>query len=401
MELSKEQLGFISWFNSQGEGVYVLTGHAGSGKTTVMGELSKGIDALWCAPSHQAKNVLAKRVKRGHVTTIASALGLRPVSNYGGGGGMKFMPCGKDLVFGRDVVVFDETSAINNEHLQWILDKRIKKILMVGDPKQLPPVKSLKSPVFEQGYPTFHLTKIFRQSEGSPILDFATDIRETGNKDPGRHGIKCVFANEGDVMEFFRRYPDGIAVCPSHQEKEYVNRIARGLLSGGKLRPEDKFLQGERLLLESPIEPPKGPQNGDIITIIDDPRSVMFQGFHVWEMIVTAGNDVTYNIRVPNDEPERKAIAKKSKELSSEYRKCGDGYRKGVIEREMDVLASITLAGHGYSITIHKAQGSTYTDVLFLTGGMRFFKGAELKKRMAYTAVTRASENLILCEGVI
>jgi superfamily I DNA/RNA helicase len=109
-----------------------------------------------------------------------------------------------------------------------------------------------------------------------------------------------------------------------------------------------------------------------------------------------------YDIRAPNDESERKAIEKQVRKLSKEYRGCGSEQRKSHLAREMDLLTEgITQAGAGYGVTIHKAQGSTYEDVLFLTGGMRFFRTDAEKKKMAYTAVTRAAKNLILCEGVL
>jgi len=399
--LSKEQNNFADWFINNPSPICVLTGHAGSGKTTVMKEIDRRTKAVWCAPSHQAKNVLANMIKHGDVNTIASALGLRPVKNYGGGGGTKFLPVGKSILDNEKIAIFDESSMIDDEQLKWILEKNISKILFCGDPAQLPPVMSLKSPVFDRNYPTYHLSKVFRQAEGSPILDFATDIRETGGKNPDKYGIKHVGLNLENVMEFYRRYPDGVAVCPTHKEKEFVNTAARKVFD---VENSDKpFLKGERLLLESPIEPPNGPQNGDMVTISSNPKDVYFQGFRVWEMqIVTRKLEEFYDIRVPNDESERKAIENQIRKLSKEYRACGSEQRKSHLAREMDLLTEgITQAGAGYGVTIHKAQGSTYEDVLFLTGGMRFFRTAAEKKKMAYTACTRAAKNLILCEGVL
>jgi len=785
MKLSEEQRNFSDWFLNHKSPICVLTGHAGSGKTTVMGELDKKIKAVWCAPSHQAKNVLGRHVVNGEVKTIDAALGLRPVKNYGGGGGTKFLPRGNSVLNSAKIAIFDEASMINDEKLGWITEKGISKILFVGDPCfageteilmydgttkmiknvgvgqlvmgpdskprktlrvfngvsqlytidqyhgmnytvtenhkiayrrrrnrltegfrddlsednnsrglhrhrqainvsdkyrypsygdyplitakdaanlsnkfsdefggynvpinfpekklqidpyylgqwlgdgdrsamristadvevvdfckkyaakfaslscnskwysdkhyfrvsisrgnkngsaknellerfrkyglisqtggnpksylkhipndflinstenrlnllaglidsdgsydklgsrysfsnsdmklindverlvvslgfrcksnhynegtcifnnkkynakattnlyitgdihnipclikrkiasttkrsvattrinvdktyfgeyfgievdddhlfllkdctvvsncQLPPVMSLKSPVFEKDYPTYHLSKVFRQAEGSPILDFATDIRETGGKNPDKYGIKQVGLNLENVMEFYRRYPEGVAVCPTHNEKEFVNKAARKVFD---IEDSDKpFLKGERLLLESPIEPPRGPQNGDMVTISSNPKDVYFQGFRVWEMQVATNLGAVYDIRAPNDESERKAIEKQIRKLSKEYRACGSEQRKEHLAREMDLLTEgITQAGAGYGVTIHKAQGSTYEDVLFLTGGMRFFRTDAEKKKMAYTAVTRAAKNLILCEGIL
>jgi hypothetical protein len=107
MKLSEEQRDFADWFLGNTSPICVLTGHAGSGKTTVMGELDKKIKAVWCAPSHQAKNVLGRHVVNGEVKTMDAALGLRPVKNYGGGGGTKFLPRGNSVLNGAKIAIFD------------------------------------------------------------------------------------------------------------------------------------------------------------------------------------------------------------------------------------------------------------------------------------------------------
>lgn len=398
IELANEQKNFIGWFLNQPGRVCVLTGHAGTGKTTVMGDVDSCIDAVWCAPTHKAKGVLAKHIKRGTVSTIDSALGMRPRFNPELGR-IEFIPMGYSVLDEKRFVVFDEASMIDEQKLNWILEKRIEKILFVGDHAQLPPVNFIYSPIFQQGYPTYSLKEVHRQQKDSPILDFSIDVRETGGKNPDKFGIKTVGVSLENVMEFFRRYPEGVAVCPTHKEKEFANMAARKVFD---IHETGKpFLPGERLMLESPIDPPKGPQNGDFVTIAKKmPESNMYLGFHVWDMNVIDVFGDEYSIKIPNDENEKKAIDSRVKFLSKEFRQSNDGYRKKELSREMEILTgTIVQAGHGYAVTIHKSQGSTYQDVLFLTGGMKYFTKKDEKKRMAYTAITRASKNLILCDG--
>lgn len=389
MELVQEQIDFIPWFFNSKERVNVLTGYAGSGKTTVMRELYTCLDTksvLWCSPSHQAKNILNKALNIEIACTLSSALGLAPDKFW------NFVPRYRNKINGYHTFVVDEASMINEEQLQWILNTNVKKILFVGDPGQLPPVKKITSPVFEKGYNTWKLEEIHRQNNDSPILNFATDVRKTQGKRPIKNKIQVWEYNPENISAFYKKHPKGIAVCATHDVKDYCNKIAR---SNGN---NNFFVKNEMLFLESPVKPPYGPQNGDRVKIINEPEKVNFMGFNVWKMEIENG----YEIYVPEgEEPghsERKKIIKYRKNLEYEHKNT-TLMRQNEIEKELTILNNnIVFASHGFAMTIHKSQGSTFKHVLFCTPGMAVFN-KRTRTRMAYTAITRASEILILCGG--
>lgn len=65
-----------------------------------------------------------------------------------------------------------------------------KPILVLGDPAQLPPVKS--AGFFTNQDPDVMLTEIHRQAEGNPIIRMATAVREGRRLDYGEFGSSRV-----------------------------------------------------------------------------------------------------------------------------------------------------------------------------------------------------------------
>lgn len=165
-------------------GYFLLTGHAGSGKTYLMQRLTKSMKAksrriVLSAPTHKAVAVLARKLVGANIKdvpcrTIHSVLSLTP------------KPRTDRLVFERDrdaepvtadVVVVDECSMVDLElfrHIRRHLPNAF--ILFIGDPAQLPPIGEAESQTFSTTNHS-HLTTIVRQAAGNPILEAAGIIR--------------------------------------------------------------------------------------------------------------------------------------------------------------------------------------------------------------------------------
>lgn len=180
------------WFFESGKPFFVLAGYAGTGKTTITKYLIKEFllrnpDLRIClsAPTHKALNVIFKTVNNYFIkkNTLASLLGLRPNTNL-----LEFSPAnarfclqGQNTMKNYNLIIIDESSMIQTFLLETILkgiDKDKTKILFLGDPAQLPPVKEKESPVFNvNNDEIFWLTKIERQKNGSPYLEVLDFIR--------------------------------------------------------------------------------------------------------------------------------------------------------------------------------------------------------------------------------
>ncbi len=165
---------------------YLLTGHAGTGKTYLMQRLTKSMLAnkrqvILSAPTHKAVTVLARKLAEAKIEGVACRTIHSVLS-------LKAKPQTDRLVFQRergaepvtaDVVVIDECSMVDQD-----LFRHIKRhlpnsfVLFVGDPAQLPPVGEAESQTFRTPNRS-HLTTIIRQAADNPILAAADVIRKS------------------------------------------------------------------------------------------------------------------------------------------------------------------------------------------------------------------------------
>ena len=123
----------------------VLVGRAGTGKTTVLGALSRGTSqrgrVLFLAPTGKARVRLESRVAKGtEVMTVAKFL--HSQGRYDGSRQepiIRPQPC----YYGHEAVVIDEASMLTEDTLAAViatLGAGVKRLVLVGDPGQLPPI---------------------------------------------------------------------------------------------------------------------------------------------------------------------------------------------------------------------------------------------------------------------
>lgn len=125
----------------------VLVGRAGTGKTTVLGALSRsdqiGGPILFLAPTGKARVRLSKGVTNTNaVQTVAQFLYSQGAYD-GARQQPKVLPKGRGAYDGHRTVVIDEASMLTEETLLAVLSTlstNVDRLILVGDPAQLPPI---------------------------------------------------------------------------------------------------------------------------------------------------------------------------------------------------------------------------------------------------------------------
>lgn len=157
-----------------------LVGWAGTGKTTTI----RGLIKLWsgrvwiAAPTNKAA-LRATEATGTQATTIHAVVARRPFVDEESGAlhGFDWIGTGEADLADGDLLVCDEASMIGEMMLARIMNAlpTVVKVLFVGDPAQLPPIKDRVSTALLS--PDAVLTEVHRQQADSQLLDWATQVR--------------------------------------------------------------------------------------------------------------------------------------------------------------------------------------------------------------------------------
>lgn len=260
-------------------------------------------------------------------------------------------------------VVVDECSMID-DRLGEDLESFGKKILVLGDPAQLPPVGAPGR--YSRREPDFLLDEVHRQARESGVLRLATSIREGGS------------------LLSWDATPD----CR-------VIRRGVGPLTLGKIaRESDQILVGRnvtrRVISERMREiagrSSRMPEEGDRVVALRNERETGLLNGSQWRVAASAGDE----------SDDVCSLSLVSEDDSSETLDCS-AWTHHFLGRSEELLVrddrrDLSELDWGYALTVHKAQGSQWPSVLvFDESGS--FNGAD-RRRWLYTAVTRASREL-------
>ncbi len=398
----------------------VLTGSAGTGKTTVVGEIINNLNRQspstrieLCATTHRAATVL-QDITRIPVATGHALFKLRPTITKNGK--EVLTQTGVCDIQEGSVVIIDESSMIGNQFLKAIVDivkNKILKLVFVGDPFQLPPPTDICS-IFDGSLSTFTLTQVHRQLGGNPVLEKANEFREY------IEGIRDI---EPTLETNINSKGEGIHVLP-HSEfvakfvQKYINYSAGAEVDvplctytnesainyNSMVRKAAYFLENtiepfyprERLIANSVV------MQGDktILTnneIVHVDNYVEGESYDIPGYFVTVQGD--YNkytktnvktvfspkTRIAADKilKEEKAIA-----LQSKSKKGWQAYYK--------IKNSLADLRPPFAGTTHKAQGGTFPSVFIDKITINKCRNHTTRARLFYVALTRASENVYI-----
>lgn len=269
-----------------------------------------------------------------------------------------------------DGIVIDECSMVDGKMAEDLLSFG-KKVLVLGDPAQLPPVGS--SGYFTHREPDVMLTQVHRQAQDSGILRLATLVREGG--DPSRFAgtQDCRVWRSGAPKEDVRRAAteaDQILVGRNATRHDYNARFRQ---LDGRATPFPEI--GDRLIcLKNNRD--ECLLNGMQFRVLKDPLPQTEPDGLVTEMGIESLDDGLGTTQMVTSWAHH--FVGRENELDAK------GYDRRDL-REFDFA---------YAITVHKSQGSQWRDVLLFdeSGG---FRGDA--RSWLYTGITRAAERLTVC----
>jgi exodeoxyribonuclease-5 len=347
------------WLNDENAPqVFRLFGYAGTGKTTLAKEMSEmaGGKICYAAFTGKAASVLRKK-GCARASTIHALIYILDKLKHGE---PEFILNSDSDVKHSKLVVIDECSMVD-EFIGKDLLSYGTKILVIGDPAQLPPVKG--TGFFTDHKPDYLLTEVHRQALENPIIGLSMKIRAGERLALGEYGEARIISRK-DVNPEIVLASEQVIVGLNRTREQYNARI-RTLLG----RMSDAPVQGDKL-----------------ICLRNDREKGVFNGT-MWEALDIEDADWCDGVEIgikSLDEPN--IPAKKVTVLN--------GFFNGKIDKSnWKARRGTQEFTFGYAITCHKSQGSQWNNVTVFDESGSF---PDSSKRWLYTAVTRAAEKLTL-----
>ncbi len=367
-------------------GVLVITGGPGTGKTTTINTIikyfeSEGMDIFLAAPTGRA----AKRMSE--TTGFEARTIHRMLELNGGVEGNAGFERNEQNPLETDVIIIDEMSMVDISLMYSLLKAIVAgtRLILVGDVNQLPsvgPGNVLKDIIDSGLFHTVMLTKIFRQASTSDIIVNAHKINR---------GEPVELDNKSMDFFFLKRYDADKIINVTLQLilQKLPKFVGASMMDIQVLTPMRKGLLGvERLntVLQMYLNPPdkrkKEKEHGTTLFREGDKVMQIKNNYQLeWEIRSKYGLCIDKGTGVFNGDT---GIIEEINDFAETVTVCFDEGR--MVEYPYKLLEELELA---YAVTIHKSQGSEYPAVVIpLLSGPRML----MNRNLLYTAVTRAKK---------
>ena len=436
----KKIAGYICDNNS--DVIFLMTGYAGTGKTSIISSVVKTLDllrmrAVLLAPTGRAAKVLASYSGR-QAFTVHKKIYRQKSSKDGLGSFSLDRNLHKDSFF-----IVDEASMVSNSSVDSslfgsgkLLDDLIEyvysgtdcKLILVGDTAQLPPVGSTLSPALDPaslggygfGLISCELRQVVRQSETSGVLMNATRVRlqvaETNLVHPS---IDCI--NYKDTIritgeELIDEISSAYGTCGMEgtiivvNSNKQANRYNQGIRNRIFFREEEispgdmvMVVKNNYFIIDEDEDGAGFIANGDIAEVKKIRKYEERYGFHFADMVLKFPD---YNLEIESkvmmdvlhlDTPA--LPSEKNKELYqsilADYLNIKNRRKQFEAVKNNPYFNALQIK-FAYAVTCHKAQGGQWERV-FIDQGM--FNRNDITidyLRWFYTALTRSTDKVYL-----
>lgn len=407
----------------------LITGSAGVGKTTIADKLIKIIskdfksnEKIYCsAPTNKAVSVLKSKIKNYNnlqFITTHSALKLKRTINYKTGE-ISFKPSFNENnlpLTNVKLLIIDEASMLSSELLEKVeyyanINKTI--VIFLGDFLQLNPVNEINSPVFTKNYVEVNLTEILRQGKDNPIIKLSRNLELIKLKQ------NDVIINKGFIYtNDTDKIIEKLAEVNGTDELKYlaytnaeVNNINKKVRQKIYKNP-NKIEENETLIFNTPYKETYYIHQEIFVKklmIINKTFSLPFNNVYdknfkqkniqfkcyslnpyYIEKNIYCKENLFHSILVIHEDSEK------------DFDNINNILKQAAKKKEIDwkdyyiFIEQFADLTYNHAITIHSSQGSTYEKVILNIENVNYNKNKKEKKRLLYTAVTRASNLLIL-----
>lgn len=428
---------------SQTNGLFVLKGYAGTGKTTLVSALVKTLNKL-----HQRVVLLAPTGRAAKVFSVYSGNKAFTIHKHiyrvqMREGMLNFSR--KDNKLSHTLFIVDEVSMISDSQqrsdlfssrsvlddlINFVFEGDQNKLLFIGDDAQLPPVHSDESPALQTEYlkHAFHLslsscqlTDVVRQALDSGILFNANQLRRKLKQED----YDFPYFKAGNFPDFQRisgsTLEDELNTLYNHYDHDEIVTITRSnkraYMFNSEIRNrilfrENQIAAGDYLMAvkNNYYWVDEGSEvgfiaNGDIMEILSINKKQELYGFHFADVTVRLCDYPQYpsiDVKLILESLDCEAASLSQEDSNRLYQEVSMDYqdiankRQRYLKIKNDPFLNAVQVKFAYSLTCHKTQGGQWK-VVFVDQGYLPDDGIDKEfVRWLYTALTRATEKVYL-----
>lgn len=453
------------FMQKEGGGFAVIKGYAGTGKTFLLSVFLEYLvinrphsKIAVTAPTNKAVKVLKdfNEIDSNQLSfmTAHKLLGLKEnIDAYGKQTFTRDYNSQKqDSVEMLELLVIDEGSMIPDDIMMMIYPyiARGLKLIVIGDPAQIPPVGETDSIPFskrkqrqhgidESKIITLEMTEIVRQAQGNPIIDLTLQLRKGREEErpikermnrlmPDATGVIWMGVEDKPLFlkfietyfcsENFRNNADFVHIIAwRNATVAKFNSIVRGFIYGKERAKAEALILGEKLIANKPIVEEL---DGRTFIVMNNNDEFVVESMEVVEPVVLDnpnGSDLElnrgkfkhYKAKVRCEDGRLETLFILHEDSYEIYNDAVAALKETALAKDkgshwaklswvafykfQEIFADVA---YNYAITAHKSQGSTFDNVIVVESDIDGNRKAAERNRIKYTAFSRSRHKLVV-----